>query len=220
MNWIVNEVLRYIGVPKEQASLELREEIEGIYRALEKEMSHKATYTKFKIHIEGDIIVFEGTNLSVKSVQLGKILKNCGWCYVLGATLGISFDQKVNRLQRCDMTKAIITNACGTVLIEKICDELEIEWSKEMEEGQYLTMRYSPGYGDVPITIQNTVLGVIDATKKIGLTTTRSHMLVPTKSITAFVGISNTKENRQRSCGICHLKASCSYRRRGEKCGS
>ena len=220
MNWIIEEILRYVSVPVDQATEELKREIQEIYTTLEAELSPKATYGKFKLRIEADEVFFEGTNFSVKSGQLVKILKNCGWCYVLGATLGIDFDRKVNRLQKSDMTKAILVNACGSVLIEKVCDELETRWLEEMSEDEYLTMRYSPGYGDVPITIQDELLSIIDATRQIGLTTTRSHMLLPTKSITAFVGISHTKENRERSCKICHLKASCSYRKRGERCGN
>ncbi|MGL4345122.1 MAG: vitamin B12 dependent-methionine synthase activation domain-containing protein [Cellulosilyticaceae bacterium] len=221
MKWIVEEVLRYIGVPKGKIKDDvLEQEILTVYQSLQGQIKPRSVWKKFKISCSVDEVVFEGTNLRVKSEQLTNLLKNCEYCYVLAASLGITIDQEIARLQKCDMNKALIANACGIVLIEKVCDELETSWVQEMEDKQYLTMRYSPGYGDVSVEIQEQLLGILNAQKAIGLTTTKSQMLIPSKSITAFVGISNTKENRQRSCRTCHLQAQCIYRRRGEKCGS
>ncbi len=81
-------------------------------------------------------------------------------------------------------------------------------------------MRYSPGYGDVDINIQEDLLDMVFASKRVGVSTSRSGMLIPTKSITAFIGISSQKENRMRLCSSCSLSGSCEYRKRGDKCGS
>ena len=65
-----------------------------------------------------------------------------------------------------------------------------------------MTPRFSPGYGDLPIELQRDFLTLLDASRKIGLTATESSMLVPSKSITALIGIrSDQKEITYHPCG-------------------
>lgn len=45
-------------------------------------------------------------------------------------------------------------------------------------------------------------------------------MLLPMKSVTAFIGLSSVKEDTQKSCKDCFIQGVCAYRRRGEKYGS
>ena len=50
-------------------------------------------------------------------------------------------------------------------------------------------MRFSPGYGDFDLKYQKDILEYLDANKKIGISLTDSLMMIPTKSITAIIGI-------------------------------
>lgn len=79
-----------------------------------------------------------------------------------------------------------------------------------------MTFRFSPGYGDYPIEMQKEYLRILDAPRKIGLTTGDSCLLVPSKSVTAVLGISdNPIERRKRGCAICSMKGKCRFRRNG-----
>ena len=90
----------------------------------------------------------------------------------------------------------------------------------EKYSGKYMTFRFSPGYGDYPIEMQKEYLRILDAPRKIGLTTGDSCLLVPSKSVTAVLGISdNPIERRKRGCAICSMKGKCRFRRNGEHCG-
>ena len=81
------------------------------------------------------------------------------------------------------------------------------------QDKNYLRPRFSPGYGDFSILYQKDVLRMLDAPKKIGLTMTDGYMLTPTKSVTAIIGISNTKEPcHRKGCEECD-KSDCVYRR-------
>ena len=71
----------------------------------------------------------------------------------------------------------------------------------------------------VTLTALTVVLSILNANKRIGLMQINSGMLVPTKSITAIIGISHERENRQKNCGTCNLVKSCMYRKRGDRCG-
>ena len=51
------------------------------------------------------------------------------------------------------------------------------------------TRRYSPGYGDLPLSVQPALLDALDAGRRLGVTLTESLLMVPMKSVTAVVGI-------------------------------
>ena len=62
------------------------------------------------------------------------------------------------------------------------------------------TWRFSPGYGDRPLSMQDDLLAAVEAGKRIGLATTQGHMLTPMKSVTAIIGLQDmTKELRKVS---------------------
>lgn len=214
------EILRYMGMPREKAEEEIIKQVHALYDRLEKCIQPKFIYRCFDMNCQEGIVEFLGTSLKVASKDLTKLLETSNKCYVMAATLGPQVDQLIRRLQKTDMLEAVIVNACSALRIEKLCDEAEKEIMEQIDPNQYLTMRYSPGYGDVPITLQRQVLDILDASKRIGLTTTKASMLIPSKSVTAFIGISATKQNRMKSCHICHLKETCIYRKRGDRCGT
>lgn len=54
-----------------------------------------------------------------------------------------------------------------------------------------LRSRYSPGYFDLDITENKKLFELMDITKRIGLTITGTCQMVPSKSVTAFIGIEN-----------------------------
>ena len=217
---IIKEVLRYIHVPYEKADDYIKEQVQVAYKELENLAQIKWTYEKFPLKKEEKKIILKGTSLEIETSDLAGVLKNSDEVYVLAATLGMQVDQRISTVQQTDMLKALLLNACANVLIESVCDQVERNIMEDLPQSRYLTMRYSPGYGDVPLHIQPEVLKVLDTMRKIGLTTTKAGMLLPIKSVTAFIGLSSIKENRQKGCGNCLIQDVCAYRRRGEKCGS
>ena len=104
--------------------------------------------------------------------------------------------------------------ACAAAMLEEYCDEMQDKIAQQLaEEKLYLRPRFSPGYGDFSILHQKEILDMLDAPKRIGLTMTDAYMLVPTKSVTAIIGVSNTKEPcHQKGCEEC-TKEDCLYRR-------
>ena len=86
-------------------------------------------------------------------------------------------------------------------------------------EGTYLTGRFSPGYGDWPITVQPLLASALDTQRRIGLCVTQTDLLLPRKSVTALLGISDHPVMGQLAgCGHCALRGRCDYRKRGKTC--
>ena len=221
---MIDDALRYIGIPQGKADEQIRAKVyEGFEKLQQMIMLHKGqakvTYQRVKVKLEEDYVGLCGTNYKIYSKDLSKLLKNSEICIVMAATLGIEVDRQIGLCQKFNMLEAMILDSCASVLIDKVCDDAEAEIIGSLKEGEYLTMRFSPGYGDVPLEVSGYILDLLMAQKRMGLTLTKAQMLLPTKSITALIGISNQKENRQKSCGHCNLVKHCDYRRRGEKCG-
>jgi cobalamin-dependent methionine synthase I len=117
-------------------------------------------------------------------------LSGCGEAYLFAATLGTKADFLLERASKIDMSRAVVLQACAAALTESVCDEAERELSAEAaKRGLFLRPRYSPGYGDFSILHQRDLLGILQAQKKIGLAMTQDSMLVPTKSVTAVIGL-------------------------------
>ena len=149
-------------------------------------------------------------------------LAGCDSMYLLCATLGASVDREIRRAERTSMLTALALDAAAGDGIEKVCDRAEAEIrSIEAERGRFVTGRFSPGYGDLPLTVQPELIRLCDATRRIGLSLTQTNILIPRKSVTAILGVSDTPtEGKRRGCASCRLNGSCPFRKRGITCGS
>jgi cobalamin-dependent methionine synthase I len=115
-----------------------------------------------------------------------------------------------------NMTKASMTQACGAACIEAYCNILQEKILDEViantGEKLYLRPRFSAGYGDVALSVQKDIFAALDCTKRIGLTLTDSLLMYPTKSVTAFIGLTRNPESchvgRCQNCG----KLDCEFR--------
>ena len=145
-------------------------------------------------HIWGRFPVTEGkigSRLLGFSVSgtLAKHLDGCREAYLACGTIGAEFDAMQRKAAAISASDALIVQAIGTAMIEKWMDFTESEIHKELREGEHLTSRYSPGYGDLPIESQHTILNLLDASRKIGVSLTGSLMMVPSKSVSAVIGV-------------------------------
>ena len=105
------------------------------------------------------------------------------------------------------------------LLADALCDEEERKVAETLREGEHLTMRFSPGYGDAPLQASADVIAALDATRRIGLAMTKRFMMTPVKSVTAIIGVSLQDTDRTRGCRTCAGRETCPYRKRGEGCG-
>jgi len=104
----------------------------------------------------------------------------------LCGTIGAEFDQWQRRLSVLSAADALFSQQIGLEAVERVMDELEMRLRLEVEvEGRRLLPRWSPGYGDKPLSLSRTILERTDATRRIGVSLTDSDLLVPSKSVTA-----------------------------------
>ena len=109
--------------------------------------------------------------------------------YLACGTLGAGFDAFHRRVSAVSGADALVVQAIGAAMIESWMDGVEDAIRAELEQGETLVPRYSPGYGDFPLTAQKTILALLDAPRSIGVSLTSSLMMVPSKSVSAVIGV-------------------------------
>lgn len=205
------EAIRYLGYGNHAVDDSVLALIRESFDKLDEAVSPRFIYRIFDM-LHDDCIQIG--NLKIDSKHLSKNLKGCKEVIILAATLGVGVDLLIKRTSLTDMAKAVVLQACAAVMLEEYIDEQQENLGYLLEkEGKYLRPRFSPGYGDFNILHQDQILRMLDSAKKIGLTMTESYMLTPTKSVTAIIGVSNTKEPCHRhGCEMCTHKE-CIFRR-------
>ena len=176
------EAIRYLGYGREKADDRIQSIIQEIFRELEQFAEPKHILRRFELSFLGEGKLQIG-NLEICSKALYKNLMGCEEDALFGATLGVNVDRQIQRYEVSDIAKAVILQACAAAYLEEYCDRIQEEIEGETRP------RFSPGYGDFLLEHQDDVLGMLDAPKRIGLTRTEGYMLIPTKSVTAVIGI-------------------------------
>ena len=143
--------------------------------------------------IQDGNIVSGSARLAVAGT-LAKHLVGCRSAYLVCGTLGAGFDAFQRRVSATSGADALIVQAIGAALIEKLMDEVEAEIHRELPPNESLVSRYSPGYGDFPLAAQRTILSLLDTPRKIGVSLTDTLLMVPSKSVSAIIGVKRASD--------------------------
>lgn len=214
----VEEALRYLGAGT-QADEGLREQAARQAARLTGLVRPRYWYRVVSVVREADGISLPEAGLVLPGRTAALMLEECGQAALLACTLGTQFDSMLRTEQARDMAQAVILDACGSAWVEAGCDEAEEELRRRFP-GKYLTDRFSPGYGDLPLSIQPELCRALDAQRRLGLCVTASLLLNPVKSVTAVVGLADRPQKRRiRGCAYCSMNKTCTLRKRGTTCG-
>ena len=131
---------------------------------------------------------FEG--FSLPSADLARRLAKCNEAILLTATVGLALDRYIAREGRISPARALCAQALGTERVEALCDAFCEQMNETLHsEGARLTSRFSPGYGDLPLTAQHALFALLSPEKHVGVTLTDTLLMSPTKSVSAITGI-------------------------------
>lgn len=209
-----NEILLYLGYRGQEIDSALDEQIDKAIITVCQAARPALTERRFPI-INGQI---EG--LPLEGRDIAGLLKDCHEAIVFAATLGSDVERLLMRYEVLNMSDALIMDACASTAIENVCNNYEADLSSYAKaEGLYLTDRFSPGYGDLPIACQSALCSALDTGRRIGLTVTKSSLMVPRKSVTAIIGLADREqEHRGTGCESCSMFRTCSYRKQHRYC--
>lgn len=199
------EILRYAGVKGHDSSSEKL--LEECLKKIDDSWFSTVYYTELGVKIEGNKCDFD--SFCVVSKGLAQNLEGCDRVKLMVATVGFEIDRLIEMYSRISPSKAVMYDAIGTDMVEQTCNLFCS--TIEREEGVFLKPRFSPGYGDLSLSVQKDIFNVFGS-KNIGLILDDSLLMHPTKSVTAFAGITNVKHKTEyNKCSQC-TKTDCVYR--------
>lgn len=180
------EVFRYAGCKTETE--EVSRLVDKCCEETEGRLSYRVCYDIYDLRRSGDTLSF--ANINTQSDTLKTAFNGCGGVLVFGATVGAEMDRLILKYSHLEPSKALIMQALGAERIESLCDAFCRETAQELtRQGKTLLPRVSPGYGDIPLTMQKELFALLDCPRKIGLTLSNQLIMSPSKSVTALAGI-------------------------------
>lgn len=209
------EALRYLGYRRS-----IKGDLTPVYQSLDqciqelqKVVQPKHLLKRFSLEVKDNTI--KVNDMVIHSRDLAKNLSGCHAVYLFAGTIGIGVDRLIKRAEVTRMSDAVIYQAVGAAMIEAYCDDVNEQLRKEVQShGEYLKPRFSPGYGDVALHHQKDFMRLLKM-DKIGITLMESLLMVPSKSVTAFIGVTHKVQPRHvKDCKNCPVQ--CEFRREEE----
>lgn len=212
----LTEALRYMQAGDIQ---DTRQKAEQAIELLRRLSPPKYIYRVFSLEKEGDAFLLKGSGVVLRGKSAETVLRDCHHAALMICTLGFGFEAELRTRQARSMADALVLDACGSALTEEGCDDAEREIASLMP-GRFLTDRFSPGYGDLPLTLQEDISRALNAEKLLGVHLNESLLFYPCKTVSAIIGIADEAQPaRIRGCDSCSMREKCSIRRRGGSCG-
>lgn len=210
IEWNDKEIRRYAGI--KESGNELEAIISECKKEAERAVSYKVCYKEFPVSVVGDMV--DLAFKKVRSKDLAKNLASCSSVILFACTVGVEMDRLIHRASALSALKGLLMHSVGVERIEGLANVFNEEMRKEKCLcGKKLRPRFSPGYGDLDVNIQKDVIDVLNASKLIGITLNGNMMLSPSKSVTAFIGVTDeSSETKGCECTACG-KNDCVFRR-------
>ena len=205
-----NEVLVYLGYKGGVVDSGIMADIDRCSQLLMKTAVPRIVWRKFTLSEELPIVL-QGNDVR-------ELLEDCREAVFMCATLGMETEQLLRKSQSRSMADAVILDCCASAAVENVCDNFCTDLENELHA--HLTDRFSPGYGDMPLTQQAQFCALLNTARTVGVTLTSGGLMLPQKSVTALIGVSDKpRKKRPKGCAYCKLFGSCDISKEGGNCG-
>lgn len=206
------EIYRYLGYRGSRPDETVCALVESCLVEVDRAAIPRQVTLRVPVRLEGKKVALG--QLSVESGALAKNLQGCSEAFLFAATLGPGIDQLLRRYGRLQVSRAAVIQAVSAAAIEDWCDRCQRELAEGLPSGLSLRSRFSPGYGDLPLSFQRPLLAALQADRRIGIGLTDTLLMTPSKSVSAIIGIRCGKEAKapaQQKCDGC-ANSGCPYR--------
>jgi hypothetical protein len=213
-----DELSRYFGSGGRRGfSSSLRTKVDNYYKKIGNLLEPRLFYKIEKItRIDNKSITISG-NTVFRSRNLSLALKNSYRLVCFIATVGSAIENEVNRLfAHKRLSEAYILDTMGSVAVESTVERFhQSKKAPFISKDKAVTLRFSPGYCDWPITEQKKLFNLFGSELR-GIKLLDSCLMQPRKSISGVFGLvhcSNpTSFQPYNPCRYCR-KTDCVARR-------
>ncbi|MCH5207391.1 MAG: hypothetical protein J1F04_00795 [Oscillospiraceae bacterium] len=176
------------------------------------------TWRVFNIIRNKDGIFPEGCDFALEGKSIEKHLDGCEKLAIVCSTLSADCDKFISKMSVCGALEMLVSDALASAYIEQISEDA-LSDLLEKNAGYSSTWIFGAGYGDFPLEVLPKLISAADAARKVGISTTASNTLIPSKSIVGIAGLSKKPfVAHEKSCESCNLRETCEFRRRGDIC--
>jgi len=145
------------------------------------------------------------------SVVAGE-LKNASSLIVCVCTIGPELEMLSRKIMADDPAAALALDALGSAAVEQLSMEICEYLEKCSGPGQYCSRPLGPGIDGWSVSEgQSAVFNLVDGAS-IGVTLTKDCLMLPIKSASFILGVSDTPFSLGSMCDLCNLKETCRYR--------
>ena len=183
-----NEVMRYLGIRGDLEADQIDILIDGCIAEVEDAATPRHALVRIPVSIDAADVTLGP--IRTTSRTLARHLKGCSEAVVFAATAGIGIDRLIKRASVSQLARTAVLQAAGAAAVEAYCDQIEQNVRREEAgRGFAAKTRYSPGYGDFSLEVQPQILQLLNASKQAGITLTDGLLMIPSKSVTAVIGL-------------------------------
>lgn len=144
----LREIRRYAACPQ-GAETELAAALSEL-----SDLQGRVSYRTFSVRQDGDLLDLGFA--AVCSHDLCRALQGAEHVLLFAATLGIRPDRLLARYSRLSPAKAVLLQAICTERIEALLDRFcQMQQEALAQQNAVLLPRFSPGYGDLPLELQD-----------------------------------------------------------------
>lgn len=220
------EALRYLGHTGQELDPELDARLDdAIARCLELARPRAITAI-YDVGERGSlpggtpVIHLSGSTLKLVGNSMREYMGGAAKVGVMAVTIGMAVERELRRLSLTNGLDQALFDAAATTLVEQAADAAEGTIAARAHElGLFAHARFSPGYGDMPLETQPSLLDTLDARRRLGITLSPSLLMTPTKSITAVVGLFKRRQPpTHKTCTDCPCYDYCKIRKTGRTC--
>ena len=167
-------------------------------------------------------VALEGCDLVLEGDSIAEHLRGACKVALMACTLGAVSEREMRKHEAISVADGVMFGSCCSALVEaaaNVTEGLIVSFAQDM--GLTTNWRFSPGYGDLPLSAQPAFLKALDASRRLGIAVTSTNMLVPVKSVTAVLGLFEKPADggeARDACAICRLRDGCELRKRGVTC--
>lgn len=167
-----------------------------------------ADVTKTRVRLQGGIVL--------NSAKMAAALKESYQAVCFVATLGRVIDDEIHTLTRDNnLSEGFVVDAIGSVGTEQLVESFHrMTEAGFRKQGKGVTLRFSPGYCDWPVTEQHKLFRLVRS-DLIGVRLTDSSLMVPRKSVSGIFGVTRNASGSLEPYNPCtHCgKSNCMARR-------
>jgi hypothetical protein len=201
------------GQKKKSLPKSIRKKVRTARQKLNKLIKPSLHYRIVKPSVMDNDVVQLDETVEFTSAKLAKTLKNAEKIVCFVGTIGTGVENEINRLlDKQKLADAYILDAMASVAVENMIDRFQnLMENRFSAEDRTVTLRFSPGYCDWPVTQQKKLFDIFNP-KQLNVELLDSCLMKPRKSVSGVFGITPQKSESYNPCRDCPTRR-CESRR-------